>query len=324
MKVAFAIVSANYLPFAGVLAESFLRHHPEYSFYVGVLEKKEVALPDSGNLKLLYVEDLGIPELADMLSRYNIFELSCALKPFYADYFISRLGAREVLYFDSDMVVYGRLRLFEQHPDDQIFLTPHLLAQDGLNKHSELQMLAAGVFNGGFFAVRAGDESRQFLTWWKERMAEFSYQGKPGLFVDQIWLNFVPAYFGRVNIIFDPGYNVAYWNLSNRKISRDGGTLRVNNSHELLFFHFSGFKVSIPDRLSVYDPTIRLADFPEVAALAENYRQALITHPYGTLANHKPTLGNRHRVRPDYKNEHNPLLRFLKKLGYLTGKVFNN
>ncbi|MFN8688418.1 MAG: hypothetical protein ACK5XL_00290 [Cyclobacteriaceae bacterium] len=319
MKAAFAIVSANYLPFAGVLADSFLTHHPDYTFYVGILEKNDVILPPSNNLRFLFVEDIGISNLGSMLSRYNIFELSCALKPFYADYLMREKGAKEVFYFDSDVVVYGRLPVLEHYPDDQIFLTPHLLAQDGLNKKNELHMLESGIFNGGFFALRAGEQSLLFLNWWKNRMAEFSYQGKPGLFVDQIWLNFVPAYFTQVRIITDPGYNVAYWNIHHRRITRQNGFFQVND-HPLRFFHFSGFKISKPKQLSVYDPDVQLNDFPEVASLTETYCQALIEHPYQELANHKPTLGTRNRVRPSYKNEHNPVLRVIKKIGYLVVK----
>jgi hypothetical protein len=269
----------------------------------------------------LYVEDLGIPEINDMLSRYNIFELSCALKPFYANYLITQKGAQQLLYFDSDVVVYNRLLLFEQYPDHHIFLTPHLLIQDGLNKRTELQMLTAGIYNGGFFAIRDGEEPRLFLRWWKERMAEFSYQGKKGLFVDQIWLNFVPVYFKNVMIINDPGYNVAYWNLPQRVVSSATGNYRVNNQHDLLFFHFSGFNASKADQLSIYEPTLRLCDFPEIAALVDSYRHALKSHRFQTFAGHKPTLGTSDRVRPSYKNEQDRILRSIKKIGYLVRKA---
>ncbi len=41
---------------------------------------------------------------------------------------------------------------------------------------------------------------------------------KKGLFVDQIWINFVPLFFKKVRIFLHHEYNVAYWNLHERMI----------------------------------------------------------------------------------------------------------
>ena len=59
------------------------------------------------------------------------------------------------------------------------------------------------------------------------------------MFTDQKWCDLVPAYFDNVKIVRDPGYNVASWNISQRKIEFDDlGNILVNGS-KLKFFHFT-------------------------------------------------------------------------------------
>ncbi|MCA6279404.1 MAG: hypothetical protein IM648_01595, partial [Phenylobacterium sp.] len=68
----------------------------------------------------------------------------------------------------------------------------------------------------------------------------FCYDDIPnGLFVDQRWCDHVPALFDRVKVIRDPGYNVASWNLSRRKVSiTRQGEILVNGA-TLRFWHFT-------------------------------------------------------------------------------------
>jgi hypothetical protein len=60
-----------------------------------------------------------------------------------------------------------------------------------------------------------------------------------GLFVDQRWCDHVPALFDKVKVVRDPGYNVASWNLSKRKVAigKDGAI--TVNGHPLRFWHFT-------------------------------------------------------------------------------------
>ncbi len=49
-------------------------------------------------------------------------------------------------------------------------------------------------------------------------------------FTDQRWCDLVPSLFDRVHIERDPGYNVASWNLSTRRIQiLATGNIVVNN-----------------------------------------------------------------------------------------------
>lgn len=316
MNVAFTVVSLNYLPAARALAESFLRHNPGWQFSIGLLERKSVSVESMPGEELIFVEDLGIPEFEAMNRQYSIFELSCALKPFYAHHFFTARGAEKVIYLDSDILVFGPFRMYDRYPESEVFLTPHLLASDGRVDQYELHMLQGGIYNGGFVGLRRGAQSLDFLVWWKKRLAEYCYQGKPGLFVDQVWLNHVPAYFDKTCILQDAEYNVAYWNLPGRRIS---GNYRVNESSDLVFFHYSGYKLAEPERMSVYQDLLSFSSRPDVKPLFDVYAESLRRHGHDAFAAFKCTLGDASRNRPSYKNERNPALRAVKKIMHKLG-----
>lgn len=313
MPIAYTVVSLNYLPYARALSDSFLRHHPGWQFCIGLLERKSVKVDALSGEDLVYVEDLHIPEFEVMNRQYSIFELSCALKPFYADYLFTHRGAEQVIYLDSDILVFSRFRMFEQHPQAEIFLTPHLTGTDGRLSVHELHMLSGGIFNGGFVGFRKGIQASDFLSWWKSRLAEYCYQGKKGLFVDQLWLNLVPGYFDKTFLIRDPGYNVAYWNLEGRKVSAFANGYRVNEEFDLVFFHYSGYKVSEPERISVYQDLLTFTLRPDVRPLFDEYVRTLKAFEIDRYASIQCSLGDTSRNRPAYKDEQNPLLRAVKK-----------
>jgi len=104
---------------------------------------------------------------------------------------------------------------------------------------NELSALQHGVFNLGFLAISRSEEAERFAAWWASRLSMFCYDDIPrGIFTDQKWIDLAPCYFD-VHILKHPGYNVAPWNLSKRKLTFSDG-YHVNGQH-LRFFHYSGF-----------------------------------------------------------------------------------
>ena len=96
------------------------------------------------------------------------------------------------------------------------------------------------------------------------------------LFVDQRWLDQAPALF-ECRVINDPGCNVAYWNLHERPLRRDGGRVMVGDG-PLRFFHFSGLEADRPWVLSKYvadRPRAVLSEHPVAAELCTEYLDAV-------------------------------------------------
>ncbi|WP_276499663.1 glycosyl transferase [Pontibacter litorisediminis] len=219
-----------------------------------------------------------------MLLKYNIFELSNALKPFAAEELLKDPKIDSVIYFDCDLLIYSSFEAVEKVlQEHEIVITPHFLTPlplDGLLL-DEKAFLNTGVYNGGFFALKKGEETFKFLEWWRSRLQEYCFVDfSAGLFVDQIWLNFVPLYFKNVKVLQNLGYNVAYWNLHEREISSSNGEYFVNSSDKLVFFHFSGFDFSKPDTLSKYQSRYDFSSRPDVTKLFKDYNQKVLSNKF--------------------------------------------
>jgi hypothetical protein len=126
-----------------------------------------------------------------------------------------------------------------------LVLTPHLLQPEkepeAVLDH-ELCSLRHGVFNLGFFGVRDCKEGRSFLEWWRDRCRTFCWgDWRSGVFTDQKWLNFAPVFFPTTSILRSPRFNVAPWNINQRRLEGtfDEG-FRVEGQ-PLGFYHFTGF-----------------------------------------------------------------------------------
>jgi len=149
-----------------------------------------------------------------------------------------------LLYLDPDILVTASLdQLYEELGTFDIVLTPHLdhdYPADGLLPDDGF-VLRAGQFNLGFIGVNSTENARGFLAWWKAKLYDNCVVDLlSGYFVDQKFIDFVPLFFANFLIERDTGYNVAYWNLHSRKLTRSNGDWRCNNG-PLYFFHLSGY-----------------------------------------------------------------------------------
>ena len=241
----FTIVSNNYLHYAATLFDSLRRHCPQADLVLGLCDRphEQTACPQAD--EIIPVEALDIPELATFIYQYSILELNTAIKPYLIERLLAR-GYRKVIYFDPDIRVYQALdpllELLEQH---NAVLTPHLIAPlDDDGWPSELSILQAGSYNLGFVALSSSEETLKLVRWWQAKLYKECVVDLPrNLFVDQKWMDMAPSLFAGVHIERDAGWNVAYWNLSHRPLSRaqDGSPLAAGRP--LLFFHFSGFAI---------------------------------------------------------------------------------
>jgi hypothetical protein len=126
---------------------------------------------------------------------------------------------------------------------NSILLTPHQVAQETDETaivDNEVCSLGYGVYNLGFVGIANDSNGQAFSHWWSDRLSSYCYDDiARGLFVDQKWCDLVPALFDDVKILKYAGYNVASWNLSNRRFSIDGEGSILVNGVPLGFYHFT-------------------------------------------------------------------------------------
>ncbi|HWJ92188.1 MAG TPA: hypothetical protein VNR87_13815 [Flavisolibacter sp.] len=280
--IAFTICSNNYLSKAQVLAASIREKSDAPIFLVLADEKNDAVDYDAlGFDNVIIPEELPVFHLKDMKERYNVIEFNTALKPFAFTYFFESTNVDSVYYFDPDMRVYEPLETFEDFwRDEKIVLTPHILSPlpfDGKFPGENL-FLNHGNYNLGFIGLRRSKVTQDFLHWWSERMKTHCIINlKEGFFVDQLWANLLPVFYKQAVKISDhPGWNMAYWNLHERVISKRNGRWYVNESAPLFFYHFSSFD---PQLLHLSPggeaARFRFADFAELELMYQEYKREL-------------------------------------------------
>lgn len=241
----FTIVSNNYLHYAATLFDSLRRHCPQADLVLGLCDRPHAQTSCPQADEIIALETLDIPELGTFIYQYSILELNTAIKPYLIERLLAR-GYRKVIYFDPDIRVYQALdpllELLEQH---NAVLTPHLIAPlDDDGWPSELSLLQAGSYNLGFIALRNSEETGRLVSWWQAKLYKDCVVDLPrNLFVDQKWMDMAPSLFDGVHIERNAGWNVAYWNLGHRPLSRAEDGSLLAGGLPLLFFHFSGFAI---------------------------------------------------------------------------------
>ena len=302
-KIAYVVCSANYLAYAKAMANSFMQHNPDYTFVIGLIDKIDgrFDVHDFHPYIIVEAEHIGRSYFDEMKDRYNALELSCAMKPFFAEYLLQQYNPQTLIYLDTDICVYQPLQYVEDVlTKHDILLTPHFTTPVNDGKHpKETDIINAGLYNAGFFAIANNSNALAFLQWWQERMKNQCYYNfTAGMGVDQTWLNFVPLYFPNVKIADNKGLNVAYWNLHERAISQKNNTYYVNGTEPLVFLHISGYDFNNTALISKHQNRHSFNQQPVLKVMIDAYRQSVLdcNHAFYaglayTYAKEKPKKG---------------------------------
>lgn len=275
----FTICSRNFLAQAQVLHNRVTRYHPYSLFYLVLCDDMDGVDFSLFPFEVISIYDLGIPSLQELANRYNITELNTSLKPFAFLSIFERHNGASVIYLDPDIMVTSPFEevvdlLNEQNYD--CVLTPHVCEPAEFAEMDDSKMLQYGIYNLGFCALNDTDEVRRVVSWWGRRLEKFCIIDlHSGFFVDQKWADLLPAFIERTAILRHPGYNVAYWNLSQRTVYKDrsagGEPVWLVNSKPLRFFHFSGSVVDEPIIFSRHSQQFTLESLRDVEMLFRAY-----------------------------------------------------
>lgn len=243
----FTSASFAYLDRVRVLAGTIRQHHPDWDLTLCLCDREPPGFhfdPAQEPLdKVVRIDELGIPDLERWIFQHDVVELCTAVKGTMLCKLLDG-GADQVIYIDPDIALFSPLEeVMAILQDHDIVLTPHILDIEQ-DRHAildtEIGPLKWGIYNLGFLAVRNSAEARRFARWWRDRLHDYCIDDVPnGLFTDQAWCNHVPALFSGVHILKHPGYNVASWNLGQRRLDTDPDGRLVAAGQPLRFFHFT-------------------------------------------------------------------------------------
>jgi glycosyltransferase involved in cell wall biosynthesis/SAM-dependent methyltransferase len=303
----FTICSRNFIAYARTLHASLMRFNPTAKFVVALCDDPAPPFDAAAEpFPFVYLDDLALPEWREMSQRYNITEFNTSIKPFIFEYIFDKLHARNVVYLDPDIYIVSRFVELEQEFGDgtEILLTPHMLEPAEKAEMNERRLLQYGIYNLGFLGVRNTPATRNLLAWWGRRLkTECIIQREEGLFVDQKWADHFPAFVSRTSILHHPGYNVAYWNLSSRKVTWTGQEWQANH-RPLRFVHFSGNELDNPDALSRHSSEHTPLTIGQLRLLLDEYREQIYANGH-TRYRSIPYAFNWYGVSG--KNEHTPM-----------------
>lgn len=259
------IIAKNYLSYARVLARSFLQYHPDIPFFALLIDDAEGYFdPALEPFRVLRLPLSAAP-------RGSVKEVAAGAKPYLLQHLLDQ-GFSSVLFLDPDILVLDYLGpLLSQLQQHAVVLTPHLTAPlMGADRvRRELNILQSGVYNGGVVGVSESPSGRRFLEWWRDRLdAHCGHDIARGLYYDQRWLDLAPVFFDDLCIFRDPSFNVAYWNLPERDVSR------------CRLMHFSGFDFERPDLVTRYLPDLEMRSMGEAASHCRRYATLLESAGY--------------------------------------------
>jgi hypothetical protein len=295
-RMAFTLCSNNYLAHAKTLGDSLRETNPDMQFIIGLTDKlsPEIDYSFFAPFEILPYDRLNVPFFDDMVVKYNIIEFNTAVKPFYFEYLFKGNEDAIIYYLDPDLFAYGSFGEMHALLDEHNFLlTPHITKPELEVTRFETLILKVGIYNLGFIGMRYNDNTALFLKWWQSRLKDYCYiDYTQGLFVDQVWVNFIHLLFEKPFMLRSPGYNMAYWNFYDRKLIRENERYYVNtNAYPLIFFHFSGFHPGTPERYTRDRQGQFTADTrPDAATLFRDYAGRLKNNRYDQLSKVAPLL----------------------------------
>ncbi|MDB4919638.1 hypothetical protein [Mucilaginibacter sp.] len=292
--ITFTICSNNYLAEAITLGNSLEKNgfDPTKYFIFLVDELSSDIDYNAGNYDIIKIIDEIVPGFIMLTQKYNIIELSTSVKPSVFKYLISLYSNESLfVYFDPDLYFFQDAYSFiaSEIENHSILLTPHVTRPVPLNiQPFENTFLNYGIYNLGFIAIKADDNSFKMLNWWEERTLDLGIADvKNGYFVDQLWMNLVPGFFDGVKITNHLGFNTAYWNLNERTVQKMNDLYYVNKNVPLVFFHFSSFDFSLL-HLSKRKHTSPAVNNDVLMELMIVYKDKLIENNYPYYKKYKP------------------------------------
>lgn len=295
------IASRRYLALARVTAESFRRHNEGVPFFTLLADTGEEGHEGKREpFETVFPDDLALEDMAGFRFQYNELEFSYALTPHLLEHVLER-GFDGVVFLKQETLVLGSLAPeFAKLDRHSVLLTPHLLEPPGGEGalETELNVLRAGVFNGGFVAFNATAEAHCVLEWWKKKTKRGCFREvEEGVHFEQRWLDFVPSLAIGHHVLRDPGMNVGHWNLAERRIRVQDGLVTAMG-RPCRVFRFSGYQFEDPQMVTRYNPHMTVESTGEAAKVFESYQAMLeaaghrlcqkLSYGYGTFDNGEP------------------------------------
>lgn len=236
-RAALALYSEQYRPWVEVQRANLHKYEPQLT-YIAISEEQ------------LLAADWSTKSYSTTMQTLMANRPKAVLELF-------RQGYKEVLFLGADVHFYAPFWAILNQYQGGAVLTPHItepLPYDAKTP-TTMQVHRTGQCNSDFVLWRETDSTIRFLEWQADRLEQVCKdEVQTGFFYDQVYLSYAPYFIQQAQIIKHKGFNVAYWNLPHRRVSRTQNKEWTVNQEELLYcFQFSGYDINTPTLLSKYN-----------------------------------------------------------------------
>jgi hypothetical protein len=238
--------------------------------------------------------------LTALSATYTPTEFAAACKPrFIAEVFARYSATERLIYADPNVLFTSPITaIWDQFNASNALLTPHITQSPADGAWPDEKFFQnVGLYSSDFMVFRRSAETDRLLDWWQDRAQERAYiDFCAGLCTDQLWLMYMPVFFERVQVVKNPGWHVALWNLPERKLRQDASGWRVTGpmgaDQPLLFLNAKGL-YNANEGFFPNQNRFRLSSRPDARSLLTAYQQAVAQHASASLSDVVPAYGQR-------------------------------
>jgi len=230
---------------------------------------------DIAGAQVITPEEL-VPDAAELQilrGIYAPYEIGNTMKPAFLLHLLED-GASGAFFIDPDIRALQPLTAAKAAlaGGTGLLLTPHRVTPPNPEARDLFDgtFKAVGVYNTGFVGVTA--QAKDFLEWWHRELRRDCLADIRAMhWADQRIADLAPSYFD-VHVFKDRAYNVGWWNLDERPLSRRADGTWMVGGKPLVLMHYSGVRPGRPkgDLPALFwAPRNPAANDPQQWALAE-------------------------------------------------------
>lgn len=284
---AFTIASEGTLAAALALSRSYLAVHPGHHFHLIVVGAVPAVASLDPRIRLVPAMDVPVPRPGTFRYQYTAEQACAALKPHAMAWLLATAAADGLLYLGPETYVFAPMEAaWAALAEAGVLLAPRLRAAfgDGEFRAENAIGRLQGVFDNAFLGVRRTPGTQRMLDWWaRELFVDCVDAPAAGRYLDRRCLDPVPWLFEGVQVLRDPAYGVAPWNLHEASLEVAGDAVLVDGA-PLVSFDFSGRDASPRGELRSAATVVRVDELPALGRLL-SIRDAAV-------------VASRHALRP--------------------------
>ncbi len=248
------LFDSNYASKGIALYLSLERQTDNFVLYVMGMDRKCQEILNRCGFKHMVVEcieDLNSPELAIAEGNRSRAEFCWTCGAFFTDYFLHKYKLPDITYLDSDLMFFSCPQVvFDEleAKNASVGLAPHFTKYPLFGKYCVQWVYFKNDKDG------AG-----CLRWWRDKCLKWCYcKMEDGKYADQKYLDYFADKFNNVCEIENRGVGIANWNMDYYRISNNEVTYK-GSSWPVVFFHYSGFSVTVDNKTMTMKHTMYLA-----------------------------------------------------------------